>query len=271
MNEKVIVIVGPTGSGKTGVAVEIAKEIGGEVISADSRTIYKGMDVGTAKPSIEERGGVPHFGFDLVEPGERFTVKDWKDYTEIIIKEIVRRGHIPVVVGGTGLYIDALVYDYKFEVKAKGYGKNRGESIKNLNGKTGSLSNSDLNKYPDRQKICSKYKIFGIKWEREELKKRLEKRSKKMFCEELYDETSRLVKRYGWSNLAMTGNIYRIAWKVLCGEISEGEAIRENVKLDYQLSKRQMTWFKRNKNILWDNLDNIKADVIKCIQNEQGK
>ena len=92
-----------------------------------------------------------------------------------------------------------------------------------------------------------------------------------MFCEELYDETSTLVQKYGWNNLAMTGNIYRIAWKVLCGEISEGEAIRENVKLDYQLSKRQMTWFKRNKNILWDNLDNIKADVIKCIQNEQGK
>ena len=110
----VVVIVGPTGSGKTGVSIEIAKKINGEIISADSRAIYKGMDIGTAKPTLAERDGVPHFGFDLVEPGERFTAADFKVYAEEKIAEIRKRGHVPIIAGGTGLYVDALVYDYKF-------------------------------------------------------------------------------------------------------------------------------------------------------------
>ena len=118
-NSPVIVIVGPTGSGKTGVSIEIAKEIGGEIISADSRAIYKGMDIGTAKPSLEEQDGVPHFGLDLVEPGERFTVADWKVYAEQKILEIRNRGNVPMVVGGTGLYVDSLVFGYHFTENSK--------------------------------------------------------------------------------------------------------------------------------------------------------
>ena len=106
-----LVILGPTGSGKTGVSIEIAKTIGGEIISADSRAIYKSMDTGTAKPTKEEMGGIPHYGLDLVEPGERFTVADWKKYAETRIREIKNRKKIPIIVGGTGLYIDALIYD----------------------------------------------------------------------------------------------------------------------------------------------------------------
>ena len=116
---KTIVILGPTGSGKTGVAIEIAREIGGEIISADSRAIYKGMDIGTAKPSVAEQCGVPHWGIDLVEPGERFTVADWKAYAEDKMREIAARGKVPMVVGGTGLYIDALVYGYRFGVEER--------------------------------------------------------------------------------------------------------------------------------------------------------
>ena len=97
------VIVGATGSGKTAVAVAIARKIGGEVISADSRTIFLGMDVGTANPSVAEREGVPHWGFDLVEPGERFTVKDWKNYAEAVIADAEGRGKVPMVVGGDGV------------------------------------------------------------------------------------------------------------------------------------------------------------------------
>ena len=110
----ILVILGPTGSGKTGVSIELAKALNGEIVSADSRAIYKGMDIGTAKPSIEERQGVPHYGLDLVEPGERFTVADWKSYAESKIKNIEARGKTPIIVGGTGLYIDALIYDYHF-------------------------------------------------------------------------------------------------------------------------------------------------------------
>ncbi|MBR5388978.1 tRNA dimethylallyltransferase [Candidatus Saccharibacteria bacterium] len=265
------VIVGPTGSGKTGVAIEIAKEIGGEVISADSRTIYKGMDIGTAKPTDEERDGILHYGFDLVEPNERFTVADWKAYAEEKIREIRKKGKVPMIVGGTGLYVDALVYDYKFETSGKGYDKNRGACTKNLNGRTGSLAQDDYEKYPDRQEMCAEYKIFGILWESEELRKRLRLRAEQMFSDELYEETKRLIDKYGWNNQAMKSNIYQFAWRLMQGEISRENAIRLFVIDDWHLAKRQMTWFRRNENILWLPLEKVKEIVIKCIQNEQRK
>ena len=265
------VIVGPTGSGKTGVAIEIAKEIGGEVISADSRTIYKGMDIGTAKPTLEERDGILHYGFDLVEPGERFTVADWKAYAEGKIEEVEKRGKVPMIVGGTGLYVDALVYDYKFETEGKGYDKNRGACIKNLNGRVGRLAQDDQEKYPDRQEMCAEYKVFGILWKPEELRERLKLRAEQMFTDELYEETWRLVDEYGWDNQAMKSNIYQFAWRLMQGEISRDEAIRLFVVDDWHLAKRQMTWFRRNEEILWLPLEKVKEIVIKCIQNEQRK
>ena len=220
-NSKVIVIVGPTGSGKTGVAIEIAKEIGGEIISADSRAIYKYMDIGTAKPTLAEQKQVPHFGIDLVEPGERFTVADWKAYAEQKITEIRARGNVPMVVGGTGLYVDALVYDYQFTEDAK---KN----------------------YTDRDKMQPEFKVFGIRWSSEGLKERLRQRVNKLFTQELYDETEWLVQRYGWDSQAMKSNIYQFAWAYLQGEMSLDEAKDANLYDDYHLAKRQMTWFKRN-------------------------
>ena len=265
------VIVGPTGSGKTGVAVDIAKEVDGEVISADSRTIYEGMDIGTAKPSMRERAGVAHWGFDLVKPGERFTVVDWKEYAETMIEQIFMRGKQPIVAGGTGLYVDALVYDYKFRVAGKDYNKDRGVCIKNLNGYIGSLSQDDIKKYPDRQEMCAEYKVFGIKWESSELRERLYRRAEQMFCDELYEETERLVKEFGWDNQAMKSDVYQFAWQYMQGEISREEAVRLNATDDWHLAKRQMTWFRRNENILWLPLENIKEIVIKCIQNEQRK
>ena len=114
------VIIGPTASGKTGTAIRTAllieRELGlsVEIISADSRAVYKYMDIGTAKPSLAEMRGVAHWGLDLVEPGERWTVADWKEYAERKILEIRERGNVPMVVGGTGLYVDALVFGYRF-------------------------------------------------------------------------------------------------------------------------------------------------------------
>src|SRR5664279_2859392 len=99
-----VVIVGPTASGKSSLATEVAKKFSGEIICADSRSVYKGMDIGTAKPSVEERQGVPHWGLDLVEPGEYFSVSDFKDYAVEKIKEIRSRNKTPFLVGGTGLY-----------------------------------------------------------------------------------------------------------------------------------------------------------------------
>ena len=246
-----IIILGPTGSGKTGVSIKIAKKIGGEIISADSRAIYKGMDIGTAKPTKEEMAGVPHYGLDLVEPGERFTVADWKEYALEKIKDIKARGKVPMIVGGTGLYIDALIYDYKFKGPT-------GEKIGDFEQKSCS----------DRTEIKGNFLLVGIKWESSELRKRLEQRIEKMFSEDLYNETKALVEKYGWGSQAMKSDIYEYAWKYLDHEISLDEAKQKCFYEDWHLAKRQMTWFKRNKEIIWLKLEEVYPFVLKCTQNE---
>lgn len=242
-SNKVIVIVGPTGSGKTGVSIEIAKKIGGEVISADSRAIYKYMNIGTAKPSKKEMDGIVHYGIDLVEPGDRFTVADWKRYAEQKICSISQSSKIPIVAGGTGLYIDALVYNYNFTQEAK-------ES------------------YSDRKEINPRFRIFGIRTDPGILRKRLADRADKMFVQDLFDETNFLVNKYGWNNQAMKSNIYQFAWRYMNGEISLEDAKKLFVYDDWHLAKRQMTWFRRNNSIVWLPLEKIESAVLKCIQDE---
>ncbi|MBR5939206.1 tRNA dimethylallyltransferase [Candidatus Saccharibacteria bacterium] len=243
--DKTLVILGPTGSGKTGVSIKIAKEIGGEVISADSRAIYKGMNIGTAKPSIEEQYGIPHYAIDLVEPGERFTVSDWKEYAEEKIKDIKARGKVPMIVGGTGLYIDALIYDYKFKGPT-------GEKIGDLEQKSCS----------DRTEVKGDFLLIGIKCGADDLRARLKKRADEMFREELYDETKKLVEKYGWNSQAMKSNIYQFVDAYLSGTMSLEEAKEKFVYDDWHLAKRQMTWFKRNKEIIWLSLDEVYPYVI---------
>lgn len=281
MNErKTIVILGPTASGKTGISIELGKAISGafterslsgcglpsghspketlrkdalkspyqgaEIISADSRAIYRGMELGTAAPSLEEQAGIPHWGIGIVDPGERFTVADWKEYAEEKIREIRERGNLPMVVGGTGLYIDALIYDYKF-----------GEHEKNSQ--------------CDRAEMCSQFLTIGIKTDPEVLRERITERADKLFVQELFEETRNLVERYGWGSQAMKSNIYQFAWGYLQGEYSLEKAKELFIYDDWHLAKRQMTWFKRNKNIIWLPLEEIRGFVLKCIQDEQRK
>ena len=175
MKKPIIVIVGPTASGKTGVAIELAEKIGGEIICADSRTIYKSMDIGTAKPSIPEQKNIVHYGLDLVEPNERFTVYDWKKYAEQKIYEIRRLGKYPIIVGGTGLYVDALIYDYQFDQKHKS------DQI-------------------DRNKMGDDFLVYGVKWTSEELRERIRLREQQMFDNEgLIAETKELAKKFDWN------------------------------------------------------------------------
>lgn len=249
-----IIILGPTGSGKTGVSIEIAKAIRGEIISADSRAIYRGMDIGTAKPTLEEMQGVPHFGLDLVEPGERFTVADWKAYAEQKITEIAARGSVPMIVGGTGLYIDALIYDYHFRGPT-------GQKIGDIEQKTCS----------DRTEVKGEYLIIGVDWPSDKLRERLKQRIDQMFCPELYDEVKKLVQNYGWGSGAMKSDIYEYAWKYLKGELTLEQAKEQCFYEDWHLAKRQLTWFKRNQNIVWLPLENIYPFVLKYIQNDQRK
>ena len=248
-DEPVLVIIGPTGSGKTGLAIEVALELqrrgrfsGCEVISADSRAIYKGMDIGTAKPTQEEMCGVPHWGIDLVEPNERFTVVDFCNYARQKIAEIRKRGHLPIIAGGTGLYVDALVYDYHFNDVVK-------------------------NNYSDRQRMSSDYLMVGINWKREELRKRLVQRSYKLFEQDIEAETARMAEKYSWDLQAMKSDIYPIVWRMMNGEISREEAIELNAIDDWHLAKRQLTWFKRNPNICWVTLAEAKDRIINFYDN----
>ena len=247
----VIVILGPTGSGKTSISIKLAKALNGEIISADSRAIYKGMDIGTAKPTKTEMQGIPHWGIDLVNPDERFTVADWKTYTEGKIKDIKARGKVPIIVGGTGLYIDALIYDYKFK------------------GPTGAkIGDFEQKSCSDRTEIKGDYLLVGIKWDTPELRARLRARLDQMFCDDLYKETKNLVQKYGWDCGAMKSDIYEYAWKYINGELSLEEAKEKCFYEDWHLAKRQLTWFKRNPAINWLSLEQIYPFVLKYIQNE---
>lgn len=260
MNDKTIVILGPTASGKTGVSIKIAKELarlhqelpdqyplsGAEIISADSRAIYQGMELGTAAPTLEEQAGVPHYGIGIVQPDERFTVADWKAFAEKKIAEIRAKGKLPMVVGGTGLYIDALIYDYSFSEQKK-------------------LDQSD------RDEVCANYLTIGIKWSPEELRARITERADKLFVQELFEETRQLVSKYNWSTQAMKSNIYQFAWGYLQGDYTLEEAKKLFILDDWHLAKRQLTWFKRNKNIIWLPLADVESYVLKCIQDEQRR
>ena len=226
-----VVILGPTGSGKTAVSLALAQALHqrgreAEIISADSRAIYRGLDIGTAKPSPTEQNIAPHWGLDLVDPGERFTVADWKEYTERKLREIATRGHLPLVVGGTGLYIDALIYGYSFTPSAQ---KN----------------------YTDRQALRTNFLNIGVATPRDELRKNLIQRVNKMFTQKLFAETKCLVSRFGTESAAFTADIYRYAWQYLQGEISLDEAKQRTFYADWHLAKRQLTWFRRNQEIIW--------------------
>ena len=246
-----LIILGPTGSGKTGISIKLAKALNGEIISADSRAIYKGMDIGTAKPTKREMQGIPHWGIDLVNPDERFTVADWKTYAETKIKEIKARGKVPIIVGGTGLYIDALIYDYHFK------------------GPTGAkIGDFEQKSCSDRTEIKGDFLLIGIKWDAPILRARLKARLDQMFCEDLYKETNTLVQKYGWNHGAMKSDIYEYAWKYMNGELSLEEAKEKCFYEDWHLAKRQLTWFKRNPAIHWLNLEQIYPFVLKYIQNE---
>lgn len=265
-----VVIVGPTASGKTALAIEVAEKVGGEIICADSRTIYIGMDIGTAKPSHEERARVPHWGLDLVEPGERFTAADFKQYATDKIAEIRSRGHVPLIVGGTGLYVDSIVFDFQFggKIDANRRQKLEAMSIEQLQNYC-VINNITLpeNKWNrryvvraiERNNVSSTRReapiantiIVGIATDRDALRQRIALRSEQIFNNGVVEEATILGKKYGWNNEAMTGNIYPLIHSYLKNELTFDEMKEKNTTLDWRLAKRQLTWLKRNAFIHW--------------------
>ncbi len=265
-----IVIVGPTASGKTSLAIELAKKFGGEIICADSRTIYKGMDIGTAKPTLQEQAEVPHWGLDLVEPGELFNVADFKAYATRKIDEIRSRGNIPFMVGGTGLYIDAVVFDYGFGAKADPKLRKEldGMNLKELHmycrAHNIKLPDNALNKryvirtielqgcqVTRRSEPIDKTTIVGITTSKEDLMPRIIMRANNIINNGVVDEATYLGKKYGWESEAMTGNVYPLVYRYIKGEISLEQAKVMFTTLDWRLAKRQLTWLRRNHHIIW--------------------
>lgn len=284
-----VVIVGPTASGKSATAMRIAEEYNGEIICADSRTVYKGMDVGTAKPSPEDQARVPHWGLDLVEPGEVFTAADFKKYALQKIAEIRAREHVPLLVGGTGLYVDGVIFDYQFaapnptlraELELLSLDElKRYCSYNNIN----LPENENNRRYVVRaiekhntstnrlNKPIHNTVIVGITTDKTELRTRIEARAEQLFENGMVEEAILLGKKYGWESEAMTGNIYKLMSQYLGGEFDKAELKQRFITSDWQLAKRQLTWLKRNPYIHWSSLDDAYTFIAKKLSRAPEK
>ena len=278
-----IVIVGPTASGKTSLAIQIAKDYDGEIICADSRTVYKGMDIGTAKPTPEDQARVKHWGINLVEPGERYTAGQFKEYALGKIADIRSRGKLPILVGGTGLYVDGIILNYEF---TKTYNRKLRDKFKfmtveelqnycaenNITLPTNGLNKRHLIGAIERKSIRLKRQselihnsiVVGIATNKHDLHARIKQRAEQLFNNEVVEEATRLGKKYGWNSEAMTGNIYPIIRLYLKNEITLDKAVELFTTSDRQLAKRQMTWFRANPYIEWTTLTEAK-DYLRTV------
>lgn len=292
--EKIVAIVGPTASGKSALAIELAEKFNGEVICADSRTVYKYMDIGTAKPSKEDRAEVPHHLLDLVEPNQRFTAADFKLLAEKAIKDIHSRRKLPIIVGGTGLYMSVLLYDFQLrppadaafraqleklttpqlieklaesdpEVASKTDTKNRRRMIRAI--ETAGLPKVRLTA------LRPATLLIGLRLNKQNLQTRIAERADKMITQGLLDEVRSLGEKYGWEKEAMTGVAYR-ATKQIVFDTSSGKydlrRLKEAItKGDLALAKKQMTWFKRDANIKWlDKPEDANRSVSQFLSDE---
>jgi tRNA dimethylallyltransferase len=265
-----IVIVGETASGKSELALRLAQRLNGEIICADSWTVRREVDIGTAKPSLADRAKVPHHLLDIVGPDEDFTAAVFKKMALKAIDDIVSRGKIPIMAGGTGLYIDSVVYNYGF--LPAGDRKDRLElnnlSVDELIGRINELGIElgDVDRrnkrrlirlietggqQPSKQQMRPNTLIIGLRTGREVLRERVERRTDAMIAEGLEDEVRRLVERYGWDCEALKGVGYA-QWRGYFGESQTlAETRQKIIKATLDLAKRQRTWFKRNSRIQW--------------------
>ncbi|MEI7918566.1 MAG: tRNA (adenosine(37)-N6)-dimethylallyltransferase MiaA [Candidatus Saccharibacteria bacterium] len=276
-NLPLVVIVGPTASGKTSLAVEIAKKYNGEVICADSRSIYKGMDIGTTKPSLIEQSGISHWGLDLVNPNEYFSAADFKKYATQKIDEIRSRGHIPMLVGGTGLYIDSVIFDYQFGDLADENRRNELNKMtlqqlhyyckennivlpENTNNKRYVIRNIERNGTNDSRRALpiDNTIIVGIATEKLVLRSRIEQRIEQIFDDGVVDEAKKLGEIYGWEGEAFKGNVYPLAHQYLLEQMTLDEVKTKLAILDWRLAKRQLTWLKKNPYIQWGTAKEIQ-------------
>ncbi len=280
---KNIVITGPTCTGKTRAAITLSEKISGEVISADSRQVYRHMDIGTAKPSMAERERVPHHLIDILNPDERYTAADFRRDAEIKINEINAKGKTPVIAGGTGLYIKALV-DGIFEGPGSDSALRAGleeraakEGLENLYSELRSLDPASAAKiHPnDKRRIiraleiyrlagkpasslrkwtvpAGEFAMFGLDMPREDLYAAVNERVERMFDNGFIDEVKNLMEKgYGENLVAMEAVGYREIISYLKGNSSLKDAAAQIMAATRGYARRQLTWFRKDKRIIW--------------------
>ena len=293
---KVIVICGPTASGKTSLSISLAKKINGEIVSCDSMQIYKEMDIVSAKPTVEEMQEIKHYLVDFVSPEKRYSVSEYKEDASKAIEEIINKGKTPIIVGGTGLYLNSLIYNIQYnemevdlnyrrelEKEAEEYGlevlynrakeidpeamekvsandKKRITRVLEIYNATG-RNKTELEK-KSRKEVPYNYLIFGINMERSILYDRINKRVDIMLEQGLIEEVKNLINKYSNMPTAMQGLGYKEVKEFLDGNISKEEMI-EKIKMETRrYAKRQITWFKRIENIIWlDGLNKTEENV----------
>ena len=288
--DKLVVILGTNASGKSGLGIELALRYGAEIVSADSRQVFRGLDLGSGKVTKEEMKGVPHFLLDVAEPGDFFSLKEYQELAYKAIDDILSRGKQPFLVGGTGLYVNAVADGYELSdapVDAKLRAKVEAMSLKDLQ----TFIADKLGEVPDTLDMKNKRrleraaeKIFqgkplnlesikrydtlclGVTWEREKLYKRIEERLDRRLCEGMIEEVEGLMAR-GVSDdfLYRLGLEYRYIMLYLRGRFKDREEFRAKLFMEIRhLAKEQMTWFRKRKDVHWLNME---ADPIE----EAGK
>jgi tRNA dimethylallyltransferase len=269
-DSRLVVVVGETASGKSALAHELAIELGGEIICADSRTVYSGMDVGTAKPTKSERVEVQYHLLDVAEPDEGYNAARFKKDANIAIAEIAAKERLPIMVGGTGLFVDSVLFDFEF---GQAFDSEKRQQLAGLSLADLQQQALKIDKNLDKSLLSNKRHlvrlievggqkkqpqilrentlVIGLQIPRNELRKRIEQRTEQMFRRGLRKEVDELVERYGWDCEAMTGIGYREFKDYNEGKISMGEVKNNIVKNTLKYAKRQRTWFKRNPHIQW--------------------
>ncbi|HTK59754.1 MAG TPA: tRNA (adenosine(37)-N6)-dimethylallyltransferase MiaA [Candidatus Baltobacteraceae bacterium] len=275
---KIVVIVGPTASGKSAAAVRLAKRVGGEIVSADSRLLYKGMDIGTAKPSPKEMAGVRHHLIDVVSPSKTLTLADYKRMAIRAIRAILKRGRVPIVVGGTGLYVRAIVENLEIpevppDAKYRAALERKGkvwilERLKKLDPDYAArigpnpryamralevirATGKPFGAQQGKGEPLFDALVVGIDPGKKELDRRIGRRVDAMIAAGLVAEAKRLARRYAWDLPSMSGIGYHELKPYLEGGLSLEAAI-ENIKTDTRrYAKRQMTWWRRINKVVW--------------------
>lgn len=290
-----VVIVGPTAVGKTKLSIELAKVLNGEIVSADSMQIYRYMDIGTAKPTVEERQGIPHHMIDVIDPGQEFSVAEYQRLATQTIDDIHSRGKLPIVVGGTGLYIKSLLYPMNFtdasydpelrkelQLQAEIMGKEylhsklqavdpktaarlhpndvrrviRALEVYHLTGKPMSEYDQGLEQMDYKYNVA----IIGLTMDRAKLYQRINQRVDEMMKNGLLDEVKRMLEMgYTRDMISMQGLGYKELMEYLEGRVSLEEAIEVLKRETRRYAKRQLTWFRAQKDMAWVNVDEFES------------